>query len=142
MIPDDIEFDIDDEESDDFEEYDAPDLTYELNNYTDHIQNTCDGLEAVRQSVYHLLTTERYDYPIYSWDYGMETKDLIGKPSSYVISALELRVRDALSVDDRIKEVRDFTAEVRKEQIMYSFNCVTKYGEFDYNGEIGGDEDV
>lgn len=138
MLPDDLDFDIDDDESDDFEEIDEPDKTYELNNYIDRIRGKCDGLEAVRQSVYHILTTERYKFPIYSWNYGFETRDLLGKPASYVIPTLELRVRDALSVDDRIEDITDFQAEVmRPESLKFSCNCVTKYGEIEYIGYVG-----
>lgn len=142
MLPDEVDFDIDEDESDDLDEEEEPDKTYELDNYIDRIHGFCDGIEAVKQSVYHCLTTERYKYPIYSWDYGIETSDLIGKDPKWAAATLELRVNDALSQDDRIEEITDFTTNIpRRGVLAFSFNCVTKYGNFDYQGEIGGDTD-
>ena len=40
------------------------------------ISGECDGVEAVKQAIYNILNTERYQYIIYSWNYGVELKDL------------------------------------------------------------------
>ena len=79
-----------------------PSLTYQLD--IDHSRmepDRIEGLKAVKQAVYKILLTERYQYPIYSWDYGIETVDLYGKPISYVRPELERRVREALLQDDK-----------------------------------------
>ncbi len=67
-----------------------------------------DGLEAMKYAVMKALSTERYEHLIYSWDYGIETKDLYGKPHEYVAMELEIRVKDALLADDRVLSVEDF----------------------------------
>ena len=36
-----------------------------------------DETEAVRQAAIKILNTERYENEIYSWNYGIELKDLI-----------------------------------------------------------------
>lgn len=88
-----------------------------------------DGLEAVKQTVYLILNTERYQCPIYSWDYGVELDNLVGKPMSYVASELQRRVSEALKTDDRIVGCTDFQFEITdKRKLAVSFTVVTIYG--------------
>ena len=42
-----------------------PSLTYRLDLNSNIISGMTDGLEAVKQAVYHRLGIERYQYPIY-----------------------------------------------------------------------------
>jgi hypothetical protein len=88
------------------------------------------GLEAVRQAVYLALNTERYQYPIYSWDYGAELADLFGQPASFVRPELERRIRDALSQDERITGIGGFAFETRGKTLCCSFTVNTIYGDF------------
>lgn len=82
------------------------------------ILNTCDGLEAVKQSVFKILNTERYDYLIYSWDYGIELKNLYGKSPMYVCPEIERMVKEALLQDDRINGVDDFKFDISKKGVV------------------------
>ena len=41
-----------------------------------------EGNEAIQVWCYKALKTERFLYPIYSWDFGSELNELIGKPYS------------------------------------------------------------
>ena len=65
-----------------------PSKQHRMNIERTRIAGTCDGLEAVRQTVYKILNTERYAYIIYSWDYGVELQDLYGKNPMRVCTAL------------------------------------------------------
>lgn len=99
------------------------------------IMNTCDGLEAVKQSVFKILNTERYDYLIYSWNYGIELKDLYGKSPTYVCPEIERMVKEALSQDDRITGVDDFEFDISKNgMVSVSFTVHTIFG--DLNEEM------
>lgn len=99
------------------------------------ILNTCDGLEAVKQSVFKILNTERYAYVIYSWDYGIELTDLYGMSPIYVCSEIERRVKEALFQDDRITGVDDFEFDTsRKGVVSVSFTVHTIFG--DLNEEM------
>lgn len=49
-------------------------------NLKDSISGTVDNLDAMRQVIYKILNTERYQYLIYSWNYGVELMDLFGSP--------------------------------------------------------------
>lgn len=92
--------------------------------YLDRIRGFIDGIEAIRQTVYFILHTERYVYPIYSWDYGVELSDLFGRPMSYVRAELPRRIREALVMDDRIDDVTDFTFEDKGKNILQTYFTV------------------
>ena len=55
-----------------------PSKNYKLHIEQNTIKGTCDGLEAMKQVVYKILSTERYQHIIYSWNYGIELLDLYG----------------------------------------------------------------
>ena len=99
-----------------------------LNN--NRIIGTCDTLEAVRQSIFKILNTERYEYLIYSWDYGIELKDLYGQSPMYVCPEIERRVKEALLQDDRITDITDFEFDIsRKGVVSVTFTVHTLFGD-------------
>ena len=104
-------------------------------NYKMHIQDniisgTCDGLEAMKQVIYKILNTERYRYPIYSWNYGVELSDLVGETVSYVCVEAERRITEALTQDDRIDEVSDFKFDIsNKHEVVCTFVVHTIFGD-------------
>lgn len=113
-----------------------PDRTYRINFDTNHISGYVDGLEAVKQAVYLILSTERYEYIIYSWDYGIELIDLFGKPIPYVMSELPHRIKEALLVDNRITDVVDFEFERKGTQLKTTFTVVTDVGNISTELEV------
>ncbi len=100
------------------------------------ISGYVDDLESVKQAIYLILSTERYAYIIYSWDYGIELVDLFGKPISYVMSELQERIDDALTQDDRIESVDNFEFEISKNRIHTTFTVNTTVGNFDTELEV------
>ena len=56
-----------------------PSLTYALDIEHGRIRGMVDELESLRQAIYLILSTERYAYLIYSWNYGVELVELIGQ---------------------------------------------------------------
>ena len=95
---------------------------------TDRINGYTDDLDAVAQAIYLILSTERYKFNIYSWDYGVELVDLFGKPMPYVIAELPRRITEALTQDNRIEDVVDFTFEQKGKQLHTTFTVVTNAG--------------
>lgn len=92
----------------------------------------CDGLEAVKQTVFKILNTERYAYLIYSWDYGIELMDLYGKSPMYVCPELERMIKEALLQDDRITDVTDFEFDTStKGVVSVKFTVHTIFGDLD-----------
>ena len=102
----------------------------------DRISGYIDDLEAVIQAIYLILSTERYRFVIYSWDYGVELVDLIGKPMPYVMSELPRRITDALTQDNRIDDVTDFEFEVNRNKLHTTFTVVTTLGNISTELEV------
>ena len=105
-----------------------PTKTYKINIDKESIKGYTDGLDAIVQAVYLILSTERYKHIIYSWDYGVELLDLIGKPMSYVIADLPRRIKEALLTDNRITDVVDFEFTKKGKQLHTTFTVVTDLG--------------
>lgn len=119
---------ISDDFTKDFEESEIPSKDYCLDIESNKITGTIEQLEQLKQSIYFMLNTERYDFLIYSWDYGVELKDLFGQPYSYVVPEIERRVAECLTQDDRIESVGDFSFEKVRNQIHATFLVSTIYG--------------
>jgi phage baseplate assembly protein W len=95
-----------------------------------------DELDAIRQAVYLILNTERYDYQIYSWDYGSEIKGLYGMPMDYCIAELERLIPEALKRDDRIDDVTDFEFAADGSSLTVAFTVHTLIGEMQMETEF------
>ena len=107
-----------------------PSKTYRMDLENERIRGYTDGIEAVKQAIYKILSTERYKYLIYDWNYGIELADLFGKPIPFVYSMLKARIGEALLVDDRILEVSDFNfQEIDKETVLADYKVKTIYGD-------------
>lgn len=100
------------------------------------ISGECDGVEAVKQAIYNILNTERYQYIIYSWNYGVELKDLFGMPVDYVAAEAERRITEALMQDDRITAVDNFEFEEGRKKLSITFTVHTKYGDVQGEKEV------
>ena len=103
---------------------------------SDRISGYTDGLDAVAQAVYLILSTERYKFIIYSWDYGVELVDLFGKPMPYVISELPRRIKEALTMDERINDVVDFEFEPIGKRLNLSFKVISNIGNISVAMEV------
>ncbi|NLK38482.1 MAG: DUF2634 domain-containing protein [Epulopiscium sp.] len=106
-----------------------PTNTYKLRVAEEEIRGNIDGLEAMKQAIYKILATQRYEYSIYDWNYGIELKDLIGKPKSYVIPEVKKRICEALLEDDRVQEVTDFDFTSEGNCLTVFFVVKTIFGE-------------
>ena len=80
-----------------------PSLTYKDNG--NNIIGKTDGLDAIAQTVYHILNKERYAYVIYPDWYGVELEKYKGLPFSYLEAQIENDLRSALLQDDRIYDI-------------------------------------
>lgn len=114
-----------------------PGRNYRMHLDTGRVSGICDGREAMKQVIYKILNTERYRYVIYSWNYGIELQDLYGMPAGYVCPELERRIREALTQDDRIMEVKDFVFDVSRPRVVaVSFTVVTDAGDVPAGKEV------
>ena len=114
----------------DFEITEQPTHTYKMNLESNLIRGYTDGQEAMKQAIYKILSTERYQYIMYSWNYGIELLDLYGEPVSYVCPELERRITEALTWDDRIQSVDNFEFNISKKgEILVTFTAHTVFGD-------------
>ena len=102
-----------------------PNKTYYLDKEKNIISGFCDNLEAIKQTIYCILNTERFDHLIYSWNYGIETKHLIGENSAFVVPEL---IKEALLQDTRIVDINNFSFETIKNKIVATFSVMTTAG--------------
>ena len=118
----------------DFEIRQSPSKTFQMHEKT--ISGYVDEKEAVRQAIYCILNTERYDWLIYNWNYGVELKDLFGKPIELVKSKLKKRIKEALMQDDRIQGIDAFSFEVSGRKLSVMFTVHTQYGDVETSKEV------
>lgn len=105
-----------------------PSYTYKL--HAQRVSGYVDGLDAYKQAIFKLLNTERYEYIIYSWNYGVELKDLFGQHIAYVVPELERRIREAIMQDDRTVSVTDFQFDTSKfGEVAVKFKANSIFGE-------------
>jgi hypothetical protein len=108
--------------------------TYKLSDT--EIKGSIDGIEALQQAIYKVLNTEKYEYPIYSFSYGVELDDLIGKDIPYVKVELKRRITECLLQDECITSVDSFSYTVSGDEIICSFNINSIYGNAKITKEV------
>lgn len=121
----------------DFEIEEQPGLTYKMHANQNLVRGYTDGREAVKQAIYKIIMTERYQYIMYSWNYGIELLDLFGEPVTYVCPELKRRISEALLCDDRIKGVDNFEFDFPKKGVVHvAFTAHTIFGDVQAGREV------
>lgn len=121
----------------DFEIEEQPSLTYKMQMESGLVRGYIDGLEAVKQAIYKIIMTERYQYIMYSWNYGIELLDLYGEPVTYVCPELKRRITEALSCDDRISGVDGFEFDFPQKGVVHvAFTAHTVFGDVQAEREV------
>lgn len=95
-----------------------------------------EGIEALKQAIYKVLSTERYEYPIYSFNYGIDIESLIGKDYDYVRIELKRRIEECLLEDERINVVNNFSFEREEDVLKCTFEVESIYGNIILNKEV------
>ena len=108
-----------------------PSKTYKLNYGKNQIYDTTDDLQALKQAIYIILNTERYNYLIYSWDFGVELKKLIGMEKFQATAQLEQAIKDALLQDSRILNVENFSFAFERKTVTATFTVKTIFGDIE-----------
>lgn len=106
----------------------SPSKTYRMHIADNRIGDDVDELDAIAQACYKVINTERYAYVIYSWNYGIELKDLFGKPLPYVYAELPRRITEALQQDERVLSVDSFSLSHDRGDVLVRFTVHTNYG--------------
>lgn len=90
-----------------------------------------EGNEAIKVWVYKALLTPRYQYSIYTWNYGSELLSLIGKAYTPQLTKSEAKryIEEALKINPYILEVNVLDADFKDGVLSASIKIVTIYGE-------------
>ena len=121
----------------DFEVEEPSSMTYRMQKEDHTVRGYTDGREAMKQAIYKIILTERYQYIMYSWNYGIELSDLYGEPVTYVCPELKRRITEALLWDNRIQSVDHFAFDFpRKGVVHVSFTAHTVFGDVQAEREV------
>ena len=108
-----------------------PSKTYKVVN--GRVVGYADGVEAVRQAIEKVLSTERFAYLIYSEDYGSEITDLIGEQMDLAKSEIERLVTEAVEDDDRVLGVENFEIlNETEDSLTIYFEVQTVFGSLNF----------
>ena len=106
-----------------------PTRTPELHREGERVYGLTDGRAAMEQAIYLMLSVERYEWLIHSWNYGVELRDLFGQPVNYCVPEIQRRITEALIQDDRISAVDNFQFETVGGRVHVTFTAHTSFGE-------------
>lgn len=129
-------FDLDDDEIELAQEDVKEPKDYEIDFKTGKLTGRMvTGLRAIEQWIYLVLSTDRYFYTQYSWNYGSELNTLIGKHNSqsYVESEVKRMLEEALLVNENITGIDNLTCKIENDVLTAAFTVNTIYGEVEIN---------
>ena len=113
-----------------------PGRTWYIDKTINRIRGECDDWLAVRQAVEVILNVERFRWQIYRPYSGMQWEGLIGQDSGYVASELQRRITEALTMDDRVRGISNFSYTVEGDKLSASLTVNTVFGEMDTSVEV------
>ncbi len=114
-----------------------PSKNYCMNLREEFVRGFTDELAAMEQVVFKILSTERYESIIYSWNYGVELNDLLGENVDFVCSEVKRRISEALLADNRVEAVENFKFDTGVRHVVaVSFDVVTVFGVLEIGKEV------
>lgn len=120
----------------DFDELVLPNDTWYIDFEQEVVSGKISDLESVRQAASLILNTERYEFIIFSNQYGIELNDLFGENQQFVMSEIKRRVTEALMQDDRITSVDNFKYNRVGTRLEVTFTVSSSVGKFDAGTEV------
>ena len=92
-----------------------------------------EGNEAIKTWVYLALLTPNKQYPIYSWDYGTEVKELIGKNYTKALTKAEAQrlIEECLIINPYIVDVQVVDTDFKEATLTCDIKITTIYGDLE-----------
>lgn len=118
------------------QEREIPSKTWRLDFDKGKVIGSLDNLEAIKQSVFCILQTDRFKHIIYSFNYGHEIKMLLGKNPLYVQSEVTRIINEALIQDNRIQRIENLIMKNDGDSLTATFTVVTNLGNFEFTQEV------
>jgi len=104
-----------------YERANLPTQTYHINLDKGRISGMVDGLDALRQHIYKVLMTSRWEHVIYSASFGSE-HSAIGRSNTLLLQSEIVRtITEALIYDERISRVYDFDFSQDGDELLVRF---------------------
>ena len=120
-----------------FKEVTYQSKTYKMDFENGTISGFIDNLNALKQSIYKIISTIRFKHIIYSRDYGFEMDRVFNKTLFEARGILPSLISDALMVENRIISVEDFVIEsIGKTGLKVTFKVGSVYGDFEVEREF------
>ena len=113
-----------------------PSKTFYIDFESKKILGIIDDKKAIEQSILLALSTSRFKYLIFSWNYGEEINHLIGKTKDLARAELPRLLRECLLIDDRISSIEDVVLTGVEEGLHVSFTAVTVHGDIPIEREV------
>lgn len=90
-----------------------------------------EGSEAIKVWIYLSLLTPNKQYPIYSWDYGSEIKELIGKNYTKALTESEAQrlIEECLLINPYITDVKVTDTSFKDSILTCNIKVTTIYGD-------------
>lgn len=90
-----------------------------------------EGLDAIEMWVQLALRTKRYEWIIFSWDYGEEYTDLLGYSytKEYLDSEVERMITECVTQHPYITGIENLTVELEQDKLHITFTLLTELGE-------------
>lgn len=90
-----------------------------------------EGLDAIEMWVQLALRTKRYEWIIFSWDYGEEYTDLLGYSytKEYLDSEVERMITECVTQHPYITGIENLTVELENDKLHITFTLITDLGE-------------
>lgn len=91
--------------------------------------------EAIKVWIYLALLTPNKQYPVYSWDYGSEIKELIGKNYTKALTESEAQrlIEECLLINPYIKDVKVVNTSFKDSILTADVKVTTIYGDLEVN---------
>lgn len=89
------------------------------------------GKEAVKVWIWLCLHCQRFRYPIYSWEYGVDIESYIGETvdQEFLDTDLKKEIQDAIYVNPYISDMQDWNATKERSKVHITFTAITDFGE-------------
>ena len=118
---------------------DEPYREYELDPTTGKLTGRIiEGTDAIVVWCILTLKSKRYEYPIYSWEYGEEFSAMIG--NSYepdlLQSEVERMVEECLVVNEHITGIKDLQVEQINDRLHILFTIITDQGDAEVDIDV------
>ena len=88
------------------------------------------GNEGIKVWIYKAIKTNRYEFEIYTWDYGSEIESLLGKgfQIGFIKSETKRYIEEALIVNPYITQINKIDVDFKTDILTAHVDLETVYG--------------